>query len=70
MIFGILGAAAGGGAGLGPYATAVLHDAQGAYDQAFLIAVVVCAVSIFAMWQAGPRKVRLDPGRVPARAAD
>ena len=70
VIFGALGAAAGAGAALGPYATGVLHDAQGAYDQAFLIAVAVCAVSIFAMWQAGPRKVRLVPGRMPARASD
>lgn len=65
-IFGVLGAASGLGAALGPYATGVLHDAQGTYDQAFVIAIAVSALSILAMWLAGPRKVRLVAGRVPA----
>ena len=61
---GVLGGTAGAGAALGPYATGVLFDVQGDYDQAFVIAIAVGALSIFAMWVAGPRKVRLVAGRV------
>ena len=62
-IFGILGGAASLGGALGPYATGVLHDVNGAYDQAFAIAIAVSALSIATMWLAGPRKVRLVAGR-------
>ncbi len=65
VIFGVLGAAAGTGAALGPFATGLLHDTQGDYEQAFVIAIVVSALSILAMWLAGPRKVRLVAGRAP-----
>ena len=65
QIFGVLGATSGAGAAAGPFATGLLHDVQGEYDQAFVIAMAICAVSIFAMWRAAPRNVRLVPGRLP-----
>lgn len=64
-IFGILGGAAGLGAAFGPFATGLLHDTVGNYVQAFVVAIAVCGLSIIAMWLAGPRKVRLVPGRLP-----
>ncbi|MDA0240261.1 MAG: MFS transporter, partial [Proteobacteria bacterium] len=65
-IFGILGGAAGLGAAFGPFATGLLHDIVGNYVQAFVVAIAVCGLSIIAMWLAGPRKVRLVPGRLTA----
>ena len=63
VIFGVLGIASGFGAAFGPWATGILFDIQGGYGQAFGIAIVMCAVSIYAMWRASPRKVRLVAGR-------
>ncbi|MDE0538804.1 MAG: hypothetical protein OXH94_08775 [Rhodospirillales bacterium] len=42
----------------------MLHDLQGNYDQSFVLAMLICALSILAMWLASPRKVRLVAGRV------
>ena len=53
-----LGAFAGMGAALGPWATGWLFDLRGNYDLAFNVAVGMCLVSIAAMWLASPRKVR------------
>ncbi len=64
VIFGVLGAASGLGAALGPFATGIMHDFLGIYDQAFWLAFGICGFSILAMWLAGPRKVRLVAGRV------
>ena len=63
IIFGFLGIASGFGAAFGPWATGYLFDLQGSYGQAFSIALVMCVISIFAMWRASPRKVRLVAGR-------
>ena len=62
-IFGVLGIGSGFGAAFGPWATGFLFDIQGGYGQAFIIAIVMCAISIFAMWRAAPRHVRLVAGR-------
>jgi hypothetical protein len=35
----------------------------GSYRLAFVLAIVLCAVSALAIWLAGPRKVRVVPGR-------
>ena len=64
VIFGLIAAAASSGAALGPYVTGLFYDAQESYDQAFGAAMVICAVSILAMWMAGPRQIRTVPGRV------
>jgi MFS family permease len=63
IIFGSLGVASGIGAGFGPWATGFLFDLQGSYGQAFAVAILMCLISIFAMWQAAPRKVRLVAGQ-------
>ena len=65
IIFGILGAFAGMGAAFGPWITGWLYDQTGNYNVSFCVAVVMCLVSIFTMWLAGPRKVRLVAGQVP-----
>ncbi len=64
IIFGVLATAASAGAALGPWLTGLSFDVQGDYDRAFGLAMVVCLISIAAMWLAGPRKVRKVPGRV------
>jgi len=69
-IFGVLAAAAGGGAAMGPWLTGVMFDHRQDYDAAFGVAIVVCLISITAMWLAAPRKVRLVAGRIPPDTAD
>jgi MFS family permease len=63
-IFGLLGAAAGAGAGLGPFMAGVLYDRTGRYTEAFLVAIACCAISAVAIWRAAPRKVRVVAGRL------
>jgi MFS family permease len=63
VIFGVLGIGSGFGAAFGPWATGFLFDIQGGYGQAFIVAIAMCAISIFAMWRAAPRHVRLVAGR-------
>jgi MFS family permease len=67
-IFGTLNLASGAGAGLGPWLTGVLHDHTGSYAPAFWLAIAGSAVSVVAIWQAAPRKVRAVAGRVPGAA--
>jgi MFS family permease len=64
-VFGMLGLAAGVGAGLGPLMAGVLHDLTGRYTEAFALAIVCCAVSAVAIWLAAPGKVRAVAGRLP-----
>jgi MFS family permease len=66
LIFGVLATAASAGAALGPWLTGLSFDIQGSYDRSFILAIVVCLISIAAMWLAAPRKVRRVAGRVPA----
>ncbi len=65
LIFGTMATAASTGAALGPWLTGLSFDIQGNYDRAFVLAMVVCLISISAMWIAAPRKVRMVPGRIP-----
>ena len=65
QIFGVLAAAAGGGAAAGPWLTGVMFDRSQSYDGAFGVAMVVALISIAAMWLAAPRKVRLVSGQIP-----
>jgi len=63
LIMGVIGAIAGLGGALGPWVTGLVFDLTGNYQGAFLLAVFLCLLSIFAMWMAGPRKVRLVAGQ-------
>jgi MFS family permease len=55
------------GGAAGPWVSGVIHDATGSYRMAFLLAIACCVASAAAIWLAGPRKVRLVPGRLPRR---
>lgn len=68
-VFGTLSLASGGGAGLGPWVTGLLHDRTGNYVLAFWLAIAASVVSAAAMWLATPRKVRAVAGRVPRLSA-
>jgi hypothetical protein len=62
-IFGALTVALIGGGAAGPWAAAVIHDTNGSYRLAFLLAIICCVVSAAAIWTAAPRKVRQVPGQ-------
>jgi cyanate permease len=48
---------------MGPWMTGLVYDRTGSYAPAFWLAFACSAVSIGAVWLAGPRKVRLVAGR-------
>ncbi len=62
-IFGAITVALIGGGAIGPWLTGVIHDSTGSYRLAFSLAIVCCIISAFAIWRAGPRTIRLVPGR-------
>ena len=62
-IFGVLGGLSTIGAAIGPWATGVFFDIWGDYDNAFIIAIVICVFSAATMWFAAPRKVILVAGK-------
>jgi MFS family permease len=62
-IFGAITIALIGGGASGPWIAGVIHDVAGTYRPAFQLAILCCAISIIAVWFAGPRNVRLVPGR-------
>jgi MFS family permease len=62
-IFGTITIAAIGGGAAGPWIAGAVHDASGSYRLAFLLIIGCCIASAIAIWMAGPRKVRLVPGR-------
>jgi sugar phosphate permease len=66
-IFGVIAAVASAGAAFGPWATGLMFDLWGDYDNAFAVAIALSLLSAVAMWLAGPRKVRLVPGRAQKR---
>ena len=63
-IFGLLSVALIGGGAAGPLAAGLLYDLTGNYRAAFGLAIPLAVVSAAAIWLAGPRKVRLVPGRL------
>jgi MFS family permease len=67
-IFGVLSMILIGGGAAGPLVAGMVHDRTGSYSGAFILSIVLCAVSIFAMWRASPGKVRMVAGRARARA--
>jgi MFS family permease len=66
-IFGTITVALITGGAAGPWVSGLIHDATGSYRLAFLLAIGCCVVSAVAIWLAGPRQVRLVPGRIPQR---
>ena len=65
FIMGVIGAISGIGGALGPWLTGLMFDKLGNYDVAFMLAAVLCLVSIGAIWMASPRKVLLVSGQAP-----
>jgi MFS family permease len=63
-IYGTLTLAALAGGAAGPWLTGVIHDETGSYEAAFWIGFVICAVSILAIWMAGPRQIRAVAGQM------
>src|SRR6516165_8049701 len=64
-IFGTITVALIGGGAAGPWLAGAIHDGTGSYRWAFLLIIGLCLVSAMAVWIAGPRKIRLVPGRTP-----
>jgi MFS family permease len=64
-IFGTITIGLIGGGAAGPWLAGAIHDATGSYRPAFLLIIGLCLVSVMAIWIAGPRKIRLVPGRTP-----
>jgi len=62
-IFGTITIALIGGGAAGPWMAGVIHDATGGYRIAFLLIIGCCLVSTMAIWLAGPRQIRMVPGR-------
>jgi hypothetical protein len=65
-IFGIMTVALIGSGAAGPLGGGIIHDATGRCRLACLLEIACCMLSAFAaaIWIAGPRKVRLVPGRI------
>ncbi len=63
-IFGTITVAALAGGAAGPWLTGLLHDFFGDYTVAFVIGIVVSALSGVAIWQAGPGKIRAVAGQL------
>ena len=66
-ILGTLSLTAGLGAACGPWVTGVFYDSFGGYSEAFILAAALCVVSMFCIWIAAPRKVRLVAGQAARR---
>jgi MFS family permease len=62
-IFGTITIALIGGGAAGPWLAGAIYDATGSYRLAFWLIIAFCLISAIAIWIAGPRKVRLVPGR-------
>lgn len=61
-IFGLMTVALVGGGAAGPLVAGLVHDVTGRYVSAFVISILLCAVSAVSIWKAAPRKVRRVPG--------
>ena len=62
VVFGFISVGGNLGAGAGPWVTGVIFDRAGSYAPAFTLCVALALVSIFCIWMAAPRKVRLAAG--------
>ncbi|MEH6495259.1 MAG: MFS transporter [Pseudomonas marincola] len=68
-IFGVFSMLALMGGGIGPWITGYLYDYSGSYQSGFILAILLCILSIFAIWMAAPSKRRLVAGQAEKRAA-
>ena len=68
-IFGFGGIAIALGGAWGPLFSAYLFDVTGSYQIPFTVAILSVSCSVFFVWLAGPRKVRLVAGRAKAAEA-
>ncbi|MBC8267583.1 MAG: MFS transporter [Rhodospirillaceae bacterium] len=67
-IFAVTGLGGNFGAGAGPWLTGYIFDSTGSYQYAFMLCIAVALASIFCIWMASPRKVRLVSGQAARRA--
>ncbi len=67
-IFALAGLGGNMGAGAGPWVMGYIFDTTGSYLPAFWLCIAVSALSIFSIWMASPRKVRLVSGQAARRA--
>lgn len=68
VVFGFVSIGGNLGAGAGPWITGVIFDRAGTYGPAFTLCVALALVSIFCIWMAAPRGVRLAAGVAVSRA--
>ena len=68
LVFGFVSIGGNLGAGAGPWVTGVIFDRAGSYGPAFTLCVALALVSIFCIWMAAPRGVRLAAGVAVSRA--
>ena len=68
VVFGFISVGGNLGAGAGPWLTGVIFDRAGTYAPAFALCVALALVSIFCIWMAAPRKVRLAAGVALSRS--
>ncbi len=68
VVFGFISVGGNLGAGAGPWITGVIFDRAGSYGPAFALCAALALVSIFCIWMAAPRKVRLAAGVALSRA--
>lgn len=66
-IFGLVAVSMISGGAAGPLVAGMVHDWTGSYGAAFVLSIALCGVSVVAIWQASPGKVRLVAGRARAR---
>jgi MFS family permease len=67
-IFGLLMVSLIGGGAAGPLIAGMVHDWTGDYRGAFILSIVLCLVSIIAIWRAAPARVRMVAGKARARS--
>ena len=68
VVFGFVSVGGNLGAGAGPWVTGAIFDRAGGYGPAFALCVALALASIFCIWMAAPRKVRLAAGVALGRA--
>ena len=68
VVFGFLSIGGNLGAGAGPWLTGTIFDRTGSYEPAFALCAALALVSIFCIWMAAPRRVRLAAGVALSRS--
>ncbi len=68
-IFAITGLGGNVGAGIGPWLTGYIFDITNSYHLAFWLCIAMSVASIFCIWMAAPRKIRLVAGQAERKHA-